>query len=82
VFRSTHIAENKGRIAWVKKLFPWRRDYLDVYDQYGLNRTVVAVFAKKPWHQTEQRYTLPLPRDRQRAHPNKKIHSPTNPTVK
>jgi len=36
VFVQTHISENKDEIAWVGKLFPERRDYLDVYDHYGL----------------------------------------------
>jgi len=44
VFVQTHIAENKDEIAWVKELFPQRRDYLDVYDHYGLigRRAVLA----------------------------------------
>ena len=36
VFVQTHISENRDEIAWVKKLFPQRRDYLDVYAHYGL----------------------------------------------
>jgi guanine deaminase len=36
VFVQTHISENKDEIAWVKELFPQRRDYLDVYAHYGL----------------------------------------------
>jgi guanine deaminase len=36
VFVQTHISENKDEIAWVGRLFPERRDYLDVYDHYGL----------------------------------------------
>ena len=44
VFVQTHIAENKAEIAWVKELFPERRDYLDVYAHYGLTgrRAVLA----------------------------------------
>ena len=40
----THIAENHAEIAWVKELFPQRRDYLDVYEHYGLTgrRAVLA----------------------------------------
>ena len=34
----THVAENKEEVAWVAKLFPWSRSYLDVYDRYGLLR--------------------------------------------
>jgi guanine deaminase len=44
VFVQTHISENKDEIAWVKELFPQRRDYLDVYDHFGLTgrRAVLA----------------------------------------
>ena len=35
-YMQTHLSENKGEIAWVKDLFPDSKDYLDVYDQYGL----------------------------------------------
>ncbi len=34
----THVAENADEIAWVKKLFPQARSYIDVYDQCGLMR--------------------------------------------
>lgn len=34
----THVAENLEEIAWVKRLFPQARSYLDVYDSYGLIR--------------------------------------------
>lgn len=36
VFVHTHLAENKGEVAWVKELFPEARSYYDVYDQHGL----------------------------------------------
>ncbi len=44
VFMQTHISENKGEIEWVKDLFPQRKNYLDVYDHYGLvgKRTLLA----------------------------------------
>ena len=44
VLMQTHIAENLEEIAWVKKLYPERRDYLDVYAHYGLigRRAVLA----------------------------------------
>src|SRR5712692_8656785 len=44
VFVQTHISENRDEIAWVKKLFPQRRDYLDIYAHYGLigRRAVLA----------------------------------------
>ena len=44
VFVQTHIAENRDEIDWVRRLFPERRDYLDVYAHYGLTgrRAVLA----------------------------------------
>jgi guanine deaminase len=44
VFVQTHISENTDEIAEVRQLFPERRDYLDVYDHYGLigRRAVLA----------------------------------------
>ncbi|MDH3715603.1 MAG: guanine deaminase [Gammaproteobacteria bacterium] len=38
VYVHTHLAENRDEVAWVQKLFPWSRSYLDVYDHYGLLR--------------------------------------------
>lgn len=32
----SHLSENVDEIAWVKKLFPARQGYLDVYDHHGL----------------------------------------------
>ena len=32
----THLFENKDEIAWVKSLYPDRKNYLDVYHHYGL----------------------------------------------
>ncbi|MCO4316059.1 guanine deaminase [Phyllobacterium sp. 21LDTY02-6] len=32
----THLCENAGEIAFVAELFPWSRDYTDVYEHYGL----------------------------------------------
>jgi guanine deaminase len=32
----THLSENAAEIAWVASLFPGARDYLDVYDRFGL----------------------------------------------
>jgi guanine deaminase len=34
----SHLAENLEEVAWVKRLFPHARSYLDVYDRYGLLR--------------------------------------------
>ena len=32
----THIAESRAEVAWIKEMFPDRRNYLDVYDHHGL----------------------------------------------
>jgi guanine deaminase len=42
LYLQSHVAENHAEVAWVAKLFPDRRSYLDVYDHYGLlaERTV------------------------------------------
>lgn len=32
----THLSENTGEIEKVRHLFPWAKDYTDVYDQCGL----------------------------------------------
>ncbi|MFN3643672.1 MAG: guanine deaminase [Gemmobacter sp.] len=32
----THLAEQTDECAWVAALFPWARDYLDVYERHGL----------------------------------------------
>lgn len=44
VFMQSHISESVGEIAWIKQLYPDRRDYLDVYAHYGLigRRSVYA----------------------------------------
>ena len=34
----SHLAENRDEIAWVARLFPEARSYLDVYDRCGLVR--------------------------------------------
>jgi len=44
VFIHTHLSENVDEVALVKKLFPKREGYLDVYDHAGLVRKR-AVFA-------------------------------------
>jgi guanine deaminase len=36
VYLQTHLAETSDEVAWVKKLFPDARDYLDVYASHGL----------------------------------------------
>lgn len=37
-YMQTHISENKSEVAWVRELFPERKNYLDVYDHYSLCR--------------------------------------------
>ncbi|NQW11487.1 MAG: guanine deaminase [Alphaproteobacteria bacterium] len=32
----THLSESAGEIAFVKQLFPWSKDYTDVYERFGL----------------------------------------------
>ncbi|KNG92552.1 guanine deaminase [Pseudaestuariivita atlantica] len=32
----THLSEQVEEIAWVRDLYPWARDYLDVYERFGL----------------------------------------------
>jgi guanine deaminase len=44
VWLQTHLAENKQEVSWVKTLFPWSKNYLDVYRHYGLV-TPKSVFA-------------------------------------
>jgi guanine deaminase len=34
----THMSENAAEIRWVAELFPWSRDYLHVYERFGLVR--------------------------------------------
>lgn len=36
VYLQTHLSENLAELAWVQQLFPQARNYLDVYDRYGL----------------------------------------------
>lgn len=48
VHLQSHVAENRDEVAWVGRLFPQRRSYLDVYDHYGLLRER-AVYAHCIW---------------------------------
>jgi len=32
----THLSENHAEIAFTQELYPWSKDYTDVYDRYGL----------------------------------------------
>ncbi len=40
----THIAENEREVAWIREIFPKRRDYFDIYAHFGLTgrRAVLA----------------------------------------
>ena len=40
----THLSESAGEIELVKQLFPWSKDYTDVYDRFGL-LTAGSLFA-------------------------------------
>jgi guanine deaminase len=44
LYLQTHVAENRDEVAWVAKLFPTARSYLDVYAGHGLlgPRSVLA----------------------------------------
>ena len=44
LYMQTHVAENRDEVAWVAKLFPEARSYLDVYHRAGLlhERAVLA----------------------------------------
>ncbi len=44
VYVHSHVSENRSELEWVAELFPEARDYVDVYDRYGLlgERTVLA----------------------------------------
>lgn len=44
----SHVAENRDEVAWVSRLFPERRSYLDVFDHYGLLRER-AIYAHSIW---------------------------------
>jgi guanine deaminase len=44
----SHVAEHRDEVAWVARLFPERRSYLDVYDHNGLLRER-AVYAHCIW---------------------------------
>jgi len=44
LYMQTHVAENRDEVAWVARLFPQARSYLDVYHRHGLlgERSVLA----------------------------------------
>ena len=43
----THLSENHAEIAFTQELYPWSRDYTDVYEHYGLLGTKEPV---RPLH--------------------------------
>ncbi|MEX2259885.1 MAG: guanine deaminase [Woeseia sp.] len=53
----THLAENGDEVDWIRRQFPDRRSYLDVYRHYGLLRQR-AVFAHCLHVDDEDRRTL------------------------
>ncbi len=36
VMLQTHLAESTGELEMVRRLFPWAKDYTEVYDRFGL----------------------------------------------
>lgn len=70
VLMQTHISEQHEEIAWVQDLFPNSRDYLDVYESFGLAREG-ALFGHAI-HLTERE------RDRLREMDASLIHCPTS----
>jgi guanine deaminase len=36
LYLHTHLSENRDEVGMIKTLFPWSRDYLDVYERYAL----------------------------------------------
>jgi guanine deaminase len=35
-YLQSHVSENRAEVAWIRKLYPERSGYLDVYDHYAL----------------------------------------------
>jgi len=57
LYMQTHVAENRDEVAWVAKLFPEARSYLDVYHRAGLLHER-AVLAHGIWLDTGDRALL------------------------
>ena len=57
VFIQSHLSENHNEIAWVKSLYPTHKNYLDVYDHYGLVRKG-AVFGHAIHLETDEWHCL------------------------
>ena len=50
----SHLSENHGEIAWVKKLEPESRHYADAYDRYGLLGQTPTVMAHCVWTEGDE----------------------------
>ena len=48
LYLQSHVAENRGEVAWVAQLYPQARSYLDVYDGFG-QLGARAVYAHCIW---------------------------------
>ena len=57
VFLQSHLAENRGEVAWVAQLYPEARSYLDVYERFG-QLGVRAVFAHCLWLEDTDRQRM------------------------
>lgn len=57
VLMQTHVAENRDEVALVRRLFPWARHYVDVYDRFGL-LAPPAVLAHGIWLDDAERLRL------------------------
>lgn len=69
-YMQTHVAESRDEVAWVAKLFPDARSYLDVYDRDGLIGPR-AVLAHGIWLDERDRAVL-------REHGAQIAHSPSS----
>ncbi|HSB99775.1 MAG TPA: guanine deaminase, partial [Burkholderiaceae bacterium] len=57
VYMQTHVAENRAEVAWIARLFPEARSYLDVYHRHGLLNER-AVLAHGIWLDDDDRRAL------------------------
>ncbi|MBE7419419.1 MAG: guanine deaminase [Ideonella sp.] len=57
LYLQTHLAENRAEVAWIARLFPDARSYLDVYDRHGLLGER-SVFAHGVWLDAADRARL------------------------
>lgn len=53
----THIAETQDEVAWIRELYPERKNYLDVYDHHGLCGQR-AVFGHGIWLHEDEMHRL------------------------